>query len=91
MKINHINQINRIGAYQAYQKNSETSKKEDKKVVQQDQIELSSEAQLQIQKEREVKIEQLKTQIANGTYAVDSGKIAEKLLASWKSGSKINE
>lgn len=91
MKINHVNQINRIGAYQAYQKNSETPKKEDKKVVQKDQIELSSEAQLQIQKEREAKIEGLKAQIANGTYAVDSEKIAEKLLASWKSGSKINE
>lgn len=93
MKINQVNQINRIGAaYQAYQKNTELTKKDDsKKKLQQDHVELSSEAQQQIQKDRDVKIEHLKNQIANGTYKVDSEKIAEKLLSSWKSGSKIDE
>jgi len=88
MKINPINRID--AAYQAYQKNQQPRTEESKK-SQTDKVELSSEAKLQIQKERDAKIEQLREQIANGTYKVDSDKLAEKLLSVWKSGAKIDE
>lgn len=91
MKINHSNQFNRIGAVQAYQKVSEQAKQEANKKPQYDQVEISSQAQQQIQKDKDARIEQLKNQIANGTYKVDSEKIAEKLLAFYKSGSMIDE
>lgn len=91
MKINQINQYNRVGAIQAYQKTGEQQKKETNKKPQYDQVEISSQAQQQIQKDKDARIEQLKNQIANGTYKVDSEKIAEKLLAFYKSGSQIDE
>ncbi len=93
MNINKINSVNRIGAaYQAYQKNNEPAKKDEAtKKNQYDQLELSSEAQKQIHQEKEEKIAKLTSQIANGTYMVDSEKVAEKLLAFWKSGAKIDE
>jgi negative regulator of flagellin synthesis FlgM len=91
MKINNYNQFNRIGAVQAYQKISEQTKQETNKKPQYDQVEISSQAQQQIQKDKDARIEQLKNQIANGTYKVDSEKIAEKFLAFYKSGSSIDE
>lgn len=90
MKINPVNRID--AAYQAYQKNNQQPNRgEGTKKVQIDKVELSSEAQLQIQKDKEAKLEQLKSQIANGSYRVDSEKIADKLLSFWKTGSKIDE
>lgn len=89
MKINPINRIDAV--YQAYQKNNQPAKPEDAKKVKTDQLELSDEARLQLQKEKDLKIEQLKAQIENGTYKVDSEKLAEKLLAFWKSGARIDE
>jgi negative regulator of flagellin synthesis FlgM len=92
MKINQINPISRI-AQQAYQKNTEQQHKktDGEKKAQMDQIELSSEAQIQLQTEKDKKIAQLKEQIASGNYQVNSEKIAEKLLAYAKSGAKIDE
>lgn len=89
MKINPINRID--ATYQAYQKNKQANRTEENKKVLADKVELSPEAQLQIQKEKEARIEELKNQIANGTYKVDSEKLADKLLSFWKSGAKIDE
>lgn len=89
MKINPINRIDAV--YQAYQKHNQPTKAEDTKKTQTDQVELSNEAKLQLQKEKAARIEQLKAQIDSGTYKVDSEKLAEKLLASWKSGATIDE
>jgi negative regulator of flagellin synthesis FlgM len=93
MKINQINQISRVGAaYNAYQKNSDKPKKaSDDKKVQYDQVELSIEAQQQLQLGKDEKIAKLKDQIANGTYKVDSEKVAERLLAFWNSGASLDE
>jgi negative regulator of flagellin synthesis FlgM len=89
MKINPLNRIDTV--YQAYQKQQQPNRAEATKQPQTEKVELSSEAQLQIQKEKAAKIEQLKSQIANGTYKVDSEKLADKLLSAWKSGANINE
>jgi negative regulator of flagellin synthesis FlgM len=89
MKINPINRID--ATYQAYQKNTHQNRTEENKKVLADKVELSPEAQLQIQKEKEARIEELKNQIANGSYKVDSEKLADKLLSFWKSGAKIDE
>lgn len=93
MKVNHVNPISRVGAaYQSYQKSNEQQKKADgEKKAQVEQVEISTEAQKQLLLEKDARIESLKNQIANGTYKVDSEKIAEKLLAYWKSGAKIDE
>ncbi|WP_053365292.1 flagellar biosynthesis anti-sigma factor FlgM [Bacillus sp. FJAT-27245] len=88
MKINPINRID--AAYQAYRKN-QPSRSEGTKKEKVDTVELSSEAQLQIQKDKELRIQQLKSQIENGTYKVDSEKIADKLISLWKSGAKFDE
>lgn len=88
MKINPLNRIDT--AYQAYQK-QQPNRAEATKRPPTEKVELSNEAQLQIQKEKDAKIEQLKAQIANGTYKVDSEKLADKLLSAWKSGAKIDE
>jgi negative regulator of flagellin synthesis FlgM len=93
MKINQVNPISRIGAaYQAYQKSSEHQKKVNgEKPSQSEKVEISTEAQMHLQLEKDARIEKLKNQIANGTYRVDSEKVAEKLLAYWKSGANIDE
>lgn len=88
MKINPVNRID--AAYQAYRKN-QPSRTEGTKKDKVDTVELSSEAQLQLQKDKELRIQQLKSQIENGTYKVDSEKIADKLISLWKSGANLDE
>ncbi|RDU35914.1 flagellar biosynthesis anti-sigma factor FlgM [Neobacillus piezotolerans] len=88
MKINPSNRID--AAYQAYRKN-QPSRAEGTKKDKVDTVELSNEAQLQIQKDKELRIQQLKSQIENGTYKVDSEKIADKLISLWNSGAKLDE
>ncbi|RHW33327.1 flagellar biosynthesis anti-sigma factor FlgM [Neobacillus notoginsengisoli] len=89
MKINPVNRID--AAYQAYRKNNQTSRPDEPKQDKVDTVELSNEAQIQLQKDKELKIQQLKSQIENGTYKVDSEKIADKLISLWKSGAKLDE
>jgi negative regulator of flagellin synthesis FlgM len=46
-----------------------------------------SQAMMSEQTQRQQRIQELKQQIADGTYKVDSNKIAEKMTAFWKNTS----
>jgi negative regulator of flagellin synthesis FlgM len=46
-----------------------------------------SQAMMSEQAQRQQRIQELKQQIADGTYKVDSSKIAEKMTAFWKNSS----
>jgi negative regulator of flagellin synthesis FlgM len=87
-----INDYHRIGAaYQSYSKNNEPTKAHGiKKQDQYEKLELSDAARQQLQKEKEEKIQLLKQQVANGTYQVDSNKLADKLFAVLKNGGKAD-
>ncbi|EKN64728.1 negative regulator of flagellin synthesis [Neobacillus bataviensis LMG 21833] len=82
-----INDINRLQGLQSY-KNTihKASHLEANKKVQVDKVEFSQAAQEKISVEKEKRIQALKQQIENGTYKVDSEKIAEKLLSTWRKG-----
>ncbi|GBF10534.1 MULTISPECIES: flagellar biosynthesis anti-sigma factor FlgM [Tepidibacillus] len=86
MKINDINRIQGINRYQQQinQKERQLKKTESKK----DEINISDEAKALLEQTKDVgreeKINQIKDQIKNGTYQVDSGKVAEKILKWFK-------
>jgi negative regulator of flagellin synthesis FlgM len=78
-----INETQRTGSVQSYRKNSDskhtntTGKKHNAK----DEVVISSEAkELQGSHVSRKKVDELKNSVATGTYNVESGKIAEKLL-----------
>ncbi|MFD0673639.1 flagellar biosynthesis anti-sigma factor FlgM [Cohnella sp. GCM10027633] len=81
-----INDTQRIGAYRTYQQQSEarTSQAEGKK--RKDEVQFSPEAmqllgaQRSDEPSRAKRIEELKQEVSTGTYNVDAGKLAEKLL-----------
>lgn len=87
MKINDINRINRINT--AYQSQNEAVKTH-KKSANKDEVHISAEAQqllkssLAEQTDRSEKLSALKAEIQSGTYQVDAGKVAEKLLPFFK-------
>lgn len=96
MKINEIsNSINKVGTLdpsQARQKesdnvSSQTAEKDSGKGakvdISQESVEFSKAAEKMemVPEERAARLEQLKTMVKNGTYNVDSKKIAEKVLA----------
>lgn len=78
-----INESQRIGASNPYQmKNADRARVNERK-KQTDQVQFSAEAMEMLsgnRAEREQKIEELKQAVQTGTYRVDAGKIAEKLL-----------
>lgn len=80
MKINEINRAQGINKYDQYNKNREIGQKEVKK----DQIIISEEAKALLEKTKEadsnVKVNNIKEEINNGTYHVDSNKVAEKII-----------
>ncbi|GAB7389199.1 hypothetical protein BSNK01_30370 [Bacillaceae bacterium] len=91
MKINELNEINRIGAYPSYQKNQQPqTAKSGAKSGKQDEVQISAEAKEMFkasqekEKSRADRIQELKAQIAAGTYRVHSEKIAAKLLEFWR-------
>lgn len=83
-----INDTARIGALNPYQRTNETQRTEEtKKSVRKDEVTISTEAMEMLQaankpaeSDRAARIQDLKQQVAAGTYSVDSNKIAEKLL-----------
>ncbi|NIK79346.1 negative regulator of flagellin synthesis FlgM [Paenibacillus castaneae] len=81
-----INETNRIGGLNPYQKQNETRVNGTNKARQKDEVQISAAAKEMLSTsqtsstERTKQIEQLKRAVASGTYHVEAGKIAEKLL-----------
>jgi len=81
MRINDINRIQGLNPYQkANQKREELKKLDSKK----DQISISEEAKELLGKTKDItrqqRIDQVKEQIDNGTYKIDSEQVAKKML-----------
>ena len=87
-----INESGRVGAVQSYQRNLETHRQEDtKKSQRKDEVAISAEAMEMLQAQgrtqetdRAKRIQELKAQVAAGTYQVDADKLADKLLPHFK-------
>ncbi|MBO7747226.1 flagellar biosynthesis anti-sigma factor FlgM [Paenibacillus sp. MWE-103] len=83
MKINHTQ---RIGAVNPYQKQNEQQAGNVGRKRKTDEVQISAQAQemLSVSRvadpERAKRIDELKASVSSGTYRVESGKIAEKLL-----------
>ncbi|MFX3631591.1 MAG: flagellar biosynthesis anti-sigma factor FlgM [Candidatus Pristimantibacillus sp.] len=81
-----INESQRISALNHYQKLNESRTTGMNQKRQTDAVQISAEAKEMLSSsqttsaERAAHIEQLKQSVATGTYHVDAGKIAEKLL-----------
>lgn len=81
-----INDTNRIGALNPYQKHMEARASSSSKARQKDEVQISAAAKEMLSTsqmnntERKQHIEQLKQSVATGSYHVEAGKIAEKLL-----------
>ncbi|WP_141506481.1 flagellar biosynthesis anti-sigma factor FlgM [Paenibacillus luteus] len=81
-----INETNRIGALNPYQKQNEMKASGANKAKQKDEVQISAAAKEMLTTskisgaDRTAHIEQLKSSVASGTYHVEAGKIAEKLL-----------
>jgi negative regulator of flagellin synthesis FlgM len=81
-----INDINRLGAVNPYQTANNQRTESSTRKRQKDELHISSEAMEMLSRakvsnpEREKKIEQLKEAVSTGTYKVDAGKVAEKML-----------
>lgn len=81
-----INETQRIGALNPYQKQNEAHAREASKARKKDEVQISAAAKEMLTSsqanspERNERINQLKQSVASGTYHVEAGKIAEKLL-----------
>jgi negative regulator of flagellin synthesis FlgM len=84
-----INDVSRLQGLQSYKNTINKTQQQDvTKKIQVDKVEFSQAAQEKISVEKEKRIQALKEQIQNGTYKVDSEKIAEKLLSAWSRGTE---
>lgn len=87
MKINDINRINRINS--VYQTQNDIQKT-DKKAASKDMVQISEAAKQMLETsraesaDRTEKLNALRAEIQSGTYHVDAGKVAEKLLPFFK-------
>lgn len=81
-----INETNRIGALNPYKKQAEHRAGGTGKAKQKDEVQISAVAKEMLTTsktsgaDRTEHIAQLKSSVASGTYHVEAGKIAEKLL-----------
>ncbi|GKU76827.1 flagellar biosynthesis anti-sigma factor FlgM [Paenibacillus sp. L3-i20] len=81
-----INETNRIGGVNPYQKHAEFRGDEVKKARQKDEVQISAAAKEMLTSskitnaERSERINELKESVSSGTYHVEAGKVAEKLL-----------
>lgn len=80
-----VNPLTRTGAVNPYH-NQDAKAKElsHSKGKRRDQVEISSEAKQLLGASNESKIQRLKNEVSSGTYYVEAGKIAEKLLPYFK-------
>ena len=87
MKINDINRINRIN--NVYQTQNDMQKK-DMKASSKDMVQISEAAKQMLETsraesaDRTERLNTLKAEIQSGTYHVEAGKVAEKLLPFFK-------
>jgi len=83
LKINDINRVN--GINKGYQQQMDV-RKETIKASRKDEVQISSEAQEMLESsraessERAERVKELKHAVQTGTYHVEAGKLAEKLL-----------
>jgi negative regulator of flagellin synthesis FlgM len=79
-----INETQRIGAVNPYQKQNEQRTENANRKRQTDNVQISAEAQEMLSRvnnsDRSKRIDDLKESVSSGTYHVEAGKIAEKLL-----------
>lgn len=81
-----INDSQRIGAYRTYQQQSDTRANQASGKRPKDEVQFSAEAmellgaQRAEDPNRAQRIESLKKEVSSGTYEVDAGKLADKLL-----------
>lgn len=84
-----INETQRLGAVNPYRNKSDLRAAQTSNKQKRDDVQISSEAMEMLQSqnvenakspERQRQIDELKNQVSTGTYHVESGKLAEKLL-----------
>lgn len=87
-----INETGRIGGINPYQRNIENRDSQLPKKKQVDQVSISLEAKGMLEEYKKVqdprhneRIAKLKEAVSSGTYHVEAGKIAEKLIPYFKS------
>ncbi|MNK59576.1 anti-sigma28 factor FlgM [compost metagenome] len=90
-----INETGRIGSINSYQRQLDNQRQlTDKKTKRKDEVSISNAAQELLQAQANEKasdpariqrIQDLKAQVAAGTYKVDAGKLADKLAPYFKS------
>ncbi|QHW32589.1 flagellar biosynthesis anti-sigma factor FlgM [Paenibacillus rhizovicinus] len=89
-----INQSQRIGAVNPYQKQNDQQTGGLDRKRKRDEVQISAEAQEMLSysrvndPERAKRIDELKESVSSGTYQVDAGKLAEKLLPYFKNNNQ---
>ncbi|PWW08360.1 FlgM family anti-sigma-28 factor [Paenibacillus cellulosilyticus] len=84
-----INETQRLGAINPYRNKSDVRAAQTNSTQKRDNLQISSEAMEMLQSqnvegtkspERQRQLDELKDQVSTGTYEVEAGKLAEKLL-----------
>ncbi|GAK41263.1 flagellar biosynthesis anti-sigma factor FlgM [Paenibacillus shunpengii] len=91
-----INESGRIGAINSYSRNIESGQQtENKKSKRKDEVSISPEAMEMLKQQEQVnsseraqRIQELKQQVASGTYKVDTEQLAERMMPYFKPSSE---